>query len=169
MAFTYLCNLSLVSSIFFIFVIFSSLKPIVTSEPVVSSYIVHTDNRARPSQFSTQDDWYASMIASVIDQKVQSLSGPRIFYTYDVVFKGFAARLTDKEAENFMNMPEVISVFQDKATLKLDTTRSPDFLGLNHNYGLWPETNYGDDIVIGVVDSGIWPESGSFDDGGLGL
>lgn len=168
MAFTYLCNLSLASSIFFVFVTISSLRPMVTSEPGVSSYIVHTDEQARPSQFPTQDDWYASMIDSVIDQKVQSLSGSRIFYTYDVVFKGFAARLTDQEAEKFANMPEVISVFHDKATLKLDTTRSPDFLGLNHNYGLWPETNYGEDIVIGVVDTGIWPESGSFDDSGLG-
>ncbi|KAL6993100.1 hypothetical protein U1Q18_011219 [Sarracenia purpurea var. burkii] len=142
--------------------------PLIASEHVVSSYIVHTDSQARPSQFLTQDDWYASMLNSLTGHKPVSLYGSRIFYNYDVVIHGFAARLTNEEAEEFTRIPGVIGVFKDKVELKLDTTRSPAFLGLSENYGLWPDTNFGDNVIIGVVDTGIWPESESFRDSGLG-
>ncbi|KAK3165689.1 hypothetical protein QOZ80_1AG0036450 [Eleusine coracana subsp. coracana] len=52
------------------------------------------------------------------------------------------------------------------------TTRSWDFLGLGLNSqmpsDLLRRSNYGEDIIIGVVDSGIWPESRSFSDEGYG-
>lgn len=33
---------------------------------------------------------------------------------------------------------------------------------------MWPESKYDDDIIIGVIDTGIWPERLSFSDRGLG-
>ncbi|GJN32871.1 hypothetical protein PR202_gb21410 [Eleusine coracana subsp. coracana] len=48
------------------------------------------------------------------------------------------------------------------------TTRSPGFLDLNPQYGAWNMTDFGDGIIIGIIDSGIWPESSSFNDHGLG-
>ncbi|KAK2975237.1 hypothetical protein RJ640_002240 [Escallonia rubra] len=144
------------------------LNPMNAYNLKLSSYIVHTESQARPSRFSTQDEWYSSMIDSVTDRNVKLFTEPRIFYTYDVVFHGFAARLTGQEAEKFTQVPGVFAVFEDKATSRLDTTRSPDFLGLNMDYGLWPDTNFGENIIIGLVDSGIWPESESFQDSAVG-
>ncbi|CAK9178729.1 unnamed protein product [Ilex paraguariensis] len=166
MAFTFFCNVSLPLLISLMF--FLPLITINSSEPLISSYIVHTDSQSRPSRFSTQDDWYSYMINTFTDQKMESQSSSRIFYTYNVVFHGFAARLTDKEAKKFTKVPGILAVLADKVTVKLDTTQSPEFLGLNLDYGLWPETNLGENVIIGMVDSGIWPESDSFKDTGIG-
>ncbi|KAE8036913.1 hypothetical protein FH972_009545 [Carpinus fangiana] len=60
-------------------------------------------------------------------------------------------------------MEGVISVFRSK-TLQLHTTRSWDFLGLTlDNSEVMPfQLACGDDIVVGVFDTGIWPDSESF-------
>jgi subtilisin family serine protease len=68
--------------------------------------------------------------------------------------------------------PEVVSVFPNKA-LKLHTTRSWDFLGLEHNSyvpssSIWRKARFGEDTIIANLDTGVWPESKSFRDEGLG-
>ena len=50
------------------------------------------------------------------------------------------------------------------STTKLDTTRTPEFLSLTPSTGLLNASNYGEDMIIGIVDSGVWPESPSFKD-----
>ncbi|THU58129.1 hypothetical protein C4D60_Mb03t10920 [Musa balbisiana] len=75
-------------------------------------------------------------------------------------------------------MPEVISVNPSRS-VPLLTTRSWDYLDLGFEQpqptGLLARGNFGDGIIIGVVDTGkqslpyrIWPESRSFDDHGYG-
>ena len=166
MAYKFPCNFF--TPLVVICTLLSSFNLLNAAELTISSYIIHTDIQFRPSLFSTQDEWYSSMIHSLTDPKIDSITSTRIFYTYDIVLQGFAARLTDQEAERFANEPGVIAVTKDMATVRLDTTRSPDFLGLNANYGLWNDTNFGESVITGIVDSGIWPKSESFNDRGLG-
>ncbi|CAK9185263.1 unnamed protein product, partial [Ilex paraguariensis] len=40
-------------------------------------------------------------------------------------------------------------------------------LGLTDSFGLWPNSDYADDVIIGVLDSGIWPERPCFSDTGI--
>ena len=47
------------------------------------------------------------------------------------------------------------------------STYTSEYLKLNHVNGLWPISNYGKDVIIGVIDSGVWPESPSFKDFGM--
>lgn len=54
--------------------------------------------------------------------------------------------------------PEVVSVFPNKA-LKLHTTRSWDFLGLEHNSyvpssSIWRKARFGEDTIIANLDTG---------------
>ncbi|XP_010542106.1 PREDICTED: LOW QUALITY PROTEIN: subtilisin-like protease SBT3.5 [Tarenaya hassleriana] len=90
-------------------------------------------------------------------------------YSYRHGFSGFAAKLTDLQAEQIAELPEVIHVIPDRF-YELETTRTWDYLGLSpvHPKNLLNDTNMGDQVIIGVVDSGVWPESESFNDRGMG-
>ncbi|GAU26095.1 hypothetical protein TSUD_225580 [Trifolium subterraneum] len=65
----------------------------------------------------------------------------------------------------------VLKVLQDKK-YKLLTTRTPEFLGLDRIHVMFPASTSSsrsmEDIIVGVIDSGVWPESKSFDDTGYG-
>lgn len=60
-------------------------------------------------------------------------------------------------------MDGVVSVFRSRM-LQLHTTRSWNFLGLTlpSSETIAIQLAYGDDIVVGIFDTGIWPESDSF-------
>nr|KYP55861.1 Subtilisin-like protease [Cajanus cajan] len=79
---------------------------------------------------------------------------------------GFSANLSPKELEALKRSPGYISSIPDLSA-KLDTTYSPQFLGLNPNVGAWPVGKFGEDVIVGMVDTGIWPESESFKDEGM--
>ena len=94
-------------------------------------------------------------------------------YDYVYSFNGFAAELTPAQAAELQAQPDVVSVHPDEA-VEADTSSTPSFLGLDGKDGLWgrlggptggkKSPGAGEDIVIGVIDSGIWPEVGSFSD-----
>ncbi|KAK4846690.1 hypothetical protein QYF36_020894 [Acer negundo] len=95
-----------------------------------------------------------------------------IFYSYTRHINGFAAKLEEEEAAEIAKHPKVISVFLNQGR-KLHTTHSWEFLGLeNHgrvsSNSIWKKARYGEDTIIGNLDTGVWPESKSFIDEGLG-
>ena len=94
-------------------------------------------------------------------------SGGRKVYAYRYSFNGFAARLTPSEAEAMKTTPGVVRVIKDELR-SANTSSTPAFLGLDEPGGLWDQLagpeNAGEDIIIGIIDSGVWPESLSFTD-----
>ncbi|KAK1389403.1 Subtilisin-like protease preproenzyme [Heracleum sosnowskyi] len=135
-----------------------------------SCYIVHMDLSAMPKAYSSHHSWYLATLASITDNskftRTSISSSSKIIYTYTHVMHGFSAILSDSELESISSSPGYVSSFRD-VPVKLDTTYSFKFLGLNSNYGAWPESKYGKDVIIGLVDTGIWPESKSYDDYGM--
>ncbi|XP_073047776.1 subtilisin-like protease [Primulina eburnea] len=110
------------------------------------------------------DKWYRSFMPTTM--ATSSTSGDRMVYTYHHVFKGFSARLSADEVKEMENKEGFISA-RPQRKLSLDTTHSPNFLGLNQNMGFWRDSNYGKGVIIGVVDTGILPEHPSFSDEGM--
>ncbi|KAK1616438.1 hypothetical protein QYE76_021955 [Lolium multiflorum] len=108
-------------------------------------------------------------LTSVLGSKEEALKS--IVYSYKHGFSGFAAMLTESQAETLAKFPEVVSVKRN-IFHELHTTRSWDFLGVDYKppqqSGLLQKAKYGEDVIIGVVDTGIWPESRSFNDNGYG-
>lgn len=69
------------------------------------------------------------MLSTLLGSKEAARSS--ILYSYKHGFSGFAARLTKSQAEKIAEFPGVVQVFPN-GIQKFHTTRSWDFLGLNH-------------------------------------
>ncbi|MED6131202.1 hypothetical protein PIB30_007492 [Stylosanthes scabra] len=96
-----------------------------------------------------------------------------IIYSYTRHINGFAAMLRDEEAAEIAKHPKVVSVFLNKGR-KLHTTRSWEFMLMEQQNGVistdsaFSKARYGEDTIIGNLDTGVWPESPSFRDEGMG-
>lgn len=99
-------------------------------------------------------------------------AGGKKLYDYVYSFNGFAARLTAAQANKLAAIDGVVAVSPDEKK-SLDTSSTPDFLGLTASGGLWEQLGGvggkkndgpGEGVVVGIVDSGIWPEHPSVSD-----
>ncbi|KAL5698548.1 hypothetical protein ACHQM5_029574 [Ranunculus cassubicifolius] len=147
--------------------IFISVITVVSSLTPQKTYIVRVQHDAKPSVFPTHRHWYESSLKTLSEST--PLEESRILHTYENVFHGFAVKLTSLEAEKLEKLSSTIAVIPEQVR-QIQTTRSPQFLGLetSDRTGLLKESDFGSDLVIGVIDTGIWPERQSFNDRGLG-
>ncbi|KAK2660270.1 hypothetical protein Ddye_006803 [Dipteronia dyeriana] len=135
-----------------------------------STYIIHTDISSMPKTFTNLQQWHSSIIDSLKPTNTPSSDGhhssPALAYSYENAAHGFSAILSQQELETLKKFPGFVSAYSDK-NVTLDTTHTPEFLSLNVVSGLWPASNYGEDVIVGVIDSGVWPESDSYKDYGM--
>ncbi|RWR85484.1 subtilisin-like protein protease SBT1.7 [Cinnamomum micranthum f. kanehirae] len=127
------------------------------------SYIIHMNKSAIPDPFAAHHSWYEWILSSLPESDGES---PTHLYTYNHVMNGFSAVLSSSQLAQLERMPGHIATYPETYG-QLHTTRTPHFLGLNRHVGLWPTAHFGDDMIIGIVDTGIWPESESFSDDGM--
>jgi subtilisin family serine protease len=86
-------------------------------------------------------------------------------HDYTVSLNGFAVQLTEAQVDKMAKQPGVAMVLKDQMRYKT-TDNSPSFLGLTDPGGAWEKYYNGENVVVGIVDSGIWPEHPSFADDG---
>lgn len=126
------------------------------------TYIVHMKHNQKPDPFVTHHAWYSSNLQSLS-------SSAKLLYTYTTAYHGFAASLSLQEAQQLRQSDSVIDI-QEESVYTLHTTWTPEFLGLDRGLDLWAGYTFQElnkasqDIIIGVLDSGVWPESKSFAD-----
>ncbi|KAK7858186.1 subtilisin-like protease sbt1.9 [Quercus suber] len=116
------------------------------------TYIISMDMTFMPKAFTNHHNWYSSTIHSLKTQIMHHQNTMSLHHHFYIAIHGFAALLSQDELEALKKSP---GFFQ--------TTRTPEFLSLNPNTGLWLASNQGE----GVIDTGILPESKSFNDDGM--
>ncbi|OAY64718.1 Subtilisin-like protease SBT1.7 [Ananas comosus] len=158
-------NLSFPPSLCSLMIILLSFELVFSSETNDRRpYIVHMDVSAMPAPFATHESWYLSMLSSL--PTPSGGRAPTHLYTYTHVMHGFSAVLTPAQLRRLERMEGHLATYPESYA-RLHTTDSPQFLGLNPSMGIWPASNYGADVIVGIIDTGIWPESKSFRDEGM--
>jgi subtilisin family serine protease len=129
------------------------------------NYVVHL--APRDDAADSVEDWHRSFLAEAKLDSAGHDEGPRIIHSYSHVLNGFAARLSDAEAEALRNKEGCLRLYPEEF-LPLATTHSPGYLGLHlGNDGFWSRSGFGRGVVIGLLDTGILPSHPSFNDAGL--
>lgn len=153
------------------------------------TYIVQLDSSAAGSSSSSSSSNRLARRQELISESLTAAAVPNpegaVVYTYDTVIDGYAAVITDAQANALRAQPGVLSVQRD-GIKKLHTTSTPRFLGIDdvslagtheargmspNLYSELSRRNLSEaietDIIVGVLDTGAWPESASYDDTGL--
>nr|GMD53686.1 subtilisin-like protease SBT3.5 isoform X1 [Ipomoea batatas] len=107
------------------------------------------------------------MLATVLGSREAAVGS--MIYSYRHGFSGFAATMTESQAQTIANLPGVVKVMPN-SVYKLQTTRTWDYLGLPFNSAntLLNDSNMGDDIIIAVLDTGVTPENEAYNDEDVG-
>lgn len=107
---------------------------------------------------------YTSHLTAKHDELLATLGASgRKLYSYSHTMNGFAAELTAAEVAALQKRSDVLSVFEDYS-YAINTNNTSEFLGLNDRHdGLRRRFGLrGEDIVIGVIDTGAVPQHPSF-------
>ncbi|KAK7344117.1 hypothetical protein VNO77_13407 [Canavalia gladiata] len=134
-----------------------------------STYIVHMDKSFMPQVFASHNDWYESTMDSInsaTPDQTSEQQSQKLMYIYDNAMHGFSAMLSSDELENLKKARGFVTAYPDRSAT-IDTTHTYEFLSLDSPNGLWNASNFGEGVIVGMIDTGIWPESESFKDDGM--
>nr|GME11073.1 subtilisin-like protease SBT1.7 [Ipomoea batatas] len=123
-------------------------------------YIVHVE---LPDGMTSRDSHYKSFMSSALETSTDSSN---IIYSYQHVISGFAAKLSP-DAVKAMEKMDGFVYARLQRVYNLHTTHTPNFLGLHLNSGFWNSSNYGEGVIIGLLDTGIFNPHPSFSDYGM--
>jgi len=108
---------------------------------------------------------YTQKLQQRQDDVAKAIGSLNIIHSFKHTFNGFSAKLTPKQKAQLESHPDVVGVWEEKLE-KVNTANTPEFLGLTQGNGQHALDIKGEDIVIGVLDTGITPEHPSFADDG---
>jgi hypothetical protein len=105
-----------------------------------------------------------SQIVSTIRSRIPSV---RIGQSFQVAYGGVAMRVPADRIRELLRVPGVVAVQKDKLVKPLTDT-TPAFLGATQVWpGLGGQSRAGENVLVGVLDTGVWPEHPSYADPGI--
>ena len=111
---------------------------------------------------------YMASLAAQQNAVMASAGITNKLYTYGYTFNGFAAEMTAEQAAKVSKTAGVVSVNVSEIA-QLDTSTTPTFLGLTGPNGFYAQSGAkGENVIIGIVDSGVWTNHPSFAGAGFG-
>ncbi|KAI3851215.1 hypothetical protein MKX03_019475 [Papaver bracteatum] len=152
-------NFIISSSAFVIFLLLASIT-LTCSHDDRKVYIVYMGSLPSETEY-VPTSHHHSILQEILEEN--SLATDVIAHSYKRSFNGFAAKLTEQEAQKLYEMKGIVSVFPSERH-RLHTTRSWNFVGFSEIAKRVHTVE--SDIIVGMIDSGIWPES--FSDEGFG-
>ena len=139
-------------------------RPVLGYEGEVSGY--KATKPARGDRINRKDpdvEKYAGYLDRQHDLVLGSVGAGKKMYSYRYAMNGFAAVMTPEQAETLRASGKVQNVWKDEL-LQLQTDNSPNYINITRGGEAWSKGYVGENVVIGVVDSGVWPESASIAD-----
>jgi subtilisin family serine protease len=107
---------------------------------------------------------YIKHLTTERDALLQTVKAKKL-YDYSYTYAGFSAEMSYDEAVKLAKSSGVKSVEPSELQHE-DTVDTPRFLGLSGKGGAWQQAGgvdkAGDDVIIGMIDSGFVPERPSF-------
>ncbi|XP_052201846.1 subtilisin-like protease SBT5.6 [Diospyros lotus] len=139
------------------------------------AYIVYFGEHSGEKTHQEIEDTHHSYLSTVKESEEDAKAS--LLYSYKHSINGFAAVLTKDEASRLSELKEVVSVIPSyPRKYSLHTTRTWQFAGVETTNLLNPvrekemllKAEFGKDVIVGLLDTGVWPESKSFSDEGMG-
>ena len=139
-------------------------KPLIAYEGNIQGFAATKPQKNHKLDFSSNAiKHYAEFLRTRKDEALNAVGNVRKLHDYEVAFNGFAAQMTAKQAEQLRNRKDVLGVWEDQL-MKPQTNSTYGYLGLNNFPGPWLLGATGEDVVVGIIDSGIHPEHPSLED-----
>ena len=138
-------------------------EPIIAYEGGIKGYKATKPgkgNKVNPN--NTHVKKYAARLEAQQQDAVKAVGGKQI-YSYKYSFNGFAAKLSAADAEALRGRSDVLNVWEDEY-LEPQTNTSPDFINLTEGGEPWSKGYAGENVVVGIIDTGVNPEHPSFAD-----
>jgi subtilisin family serine protease len=94
----------------------------------------------------------------------QAIPSATVTHKLDIVVGGVAMLVPEDQVATLAKMPGVAAVYPDEL-LQLETDRTPQFIGAPTVWNqLGGQESAGENVIVGVLDTGVWPEHPSFSD-----
>lgn len=146
-----------------IYIVQMKADPVIAYEGDIQGYQATKPGKGRKlNPNSSHVRKYAKFLENNQNKVVRSVGAERV-YNYRYALNGFAARMSPADAEKLKKNPDVVNVWKDEIR-QLQTTSSPTYIGVTEGGQAWSKGLTGEDVVIGIIDTGVWPEHPSFAD-----